>query len=258
MGILSRLAARRMERLDRARLELFTLEETELPVEAQPVKVTSGWPAPMGMPIRPSQTSDWKSIMVDWLSYFPFMAVLLLTDSHLRWVPYRSYRGRLVYQDSVDSHLAEGDPKKKGIYGKFPHATLGERAVALRKVKRVSLDIYDPSHLAVINVHLTEPTAVEGEGNWPAYQLEGLENVVPVPAQHFSEDGTAGPYLQFFAEDAMALTFAAQLGNALAYLEIPLQTESLGEVERAVWEERSSQLVRKRPWKPLTGRLRDA
>jgi hypothetical protein len=193
MGILSRLAARRIERLDRVRLELFTLEETKLAVEAQPVKVTSGWPAPMGMPIRPSQTSDWKSIMVDWLSYFPFMAVLLLTDSHLRWVPYRSYRGRLVYQDSVDSHLAEGDPKEKGIYGKFPHATLGERAVALRKVKRVSLDIYDPSHLAVINVHLTEPTAVKGEGNWPAYQLEGLENVVPVPAEHFSEDSMAGP-----------------------------------------------------------------
>src|SRR5690606_16196030 len=131
-------------------------------------------------------------------------------------------------------HLGEGNPMENGIYGKFAHPTLGERAVPLAKVKRVSLDIYNPFHLALVNVHLTDPAAVEGDETWPAYQLHGLDSVIPAPADHFS-DGTAGPYLQFFAEDAMALTFATELGNGLAYLEIPLQTESLDETERADW-----------------------
>lgn len=250
------LSSRRLAKLDQARLDLFTLARGEFPVESQAAKVTSVWPAPLGMPLSPSQADKIKVLMDGWGSYLPLMVVIVLTDSHLRWTPHRTYRGRRIYPSSKDNGLAEGEPVSKGIYSKFPHPSLGERAVPLRHIQRFAIEAYWPDRLVLVNVHLTGSGAVEGYPGWPAYELEHLGAYIPLPADESPESGEVGPYLQFWADGAMSLTFSTLLAQGLQALDIPIQTDMLSDEERAMWAERSSGVGMKRPWRPLSQRLR--
>lgn len=257
MGLISNLVGRRLKKLDSARVALFDLDHDEFPVEAQPITMESAWPAVLGLPVSPEDAesiTETASKLLDGLRLrLPLMCVGLLTSSHFRWTPHRTYRNSLVYRETVDKVLSDGAPKEKGIYTKFSHPSLGARAIQIEQIKRISITAFQSPDLAVLDIFLTDNCQIEEPGPWPLFEQSQIADVAP--PVWLPEDPNSR-YLRLSAQGGAALTTAINWSRAFDYLEIPVQTEALDESELELWE--SLRLLdRREPWRTLNQRLAD-
>jgi hypothetical protein len=254
--LLRNLVGKRIAKIDRARVELFDLEPSEIPVEAQAVMTIGAWPAPPGMLMDPVAAAESPAMLPDWVAGIPFSCVLLVTSTHLRWCPHRSYRGRSVFQPPLDVILGGRAPLSKEIYGTFDSRILGPRGVPVSTIKRVALDSFSPTELALVTVHLTESTnGIAGGHPWPVYEMAAFQATVsrPLPPWHHADDQPDSPYLQFMARGPAAAYFALFMSKAFEYLVIPFQTEHLSASEAAAWSEWSQ--LDPGEWRLLNQRL---
>ncbi len=208
----------------------------------------------MGLPVEPGtaeKLSVVSTLVLDGLRVFiPFSCVGLLTSTHFRWTPHRSYRGRGVFQPHIDRLLSEGQPIEKGIYGKFSSPLLGPRSVKLEAIKRISVRAFFPD-FAMLDVHLADRCEIEGPGPWPIYDQTQLADIAP--AIYRSSDAESS-YLQLIALGPAALSVASSWSQAFEYLMIPVQLEYLDEEGQNAWRDWHN-MEAKEPWRPLKQRL---
>ena len=257
MGLLRRLAGRRVRKIDRARVDFFDLDgQDEVPIEAQAVHASGGWPQIARQLLPPSAFKIAFMSETEWVA-FPFSSVLLLTSSHLRWCPHRTYDGRPVYTPYLDGVFGENAPTEKGFYTTFPNPLLGRRSVPVGTISRVSLDAYWPSRLALIHVHLTQHSQGLDAGQpGPIYDMaEYVARFASEPLTRWPDPEPDTPVLQFIVRGPAALNFATFMSSALDYLVIPFQMEELSAEERAAWNESTRSRPSGRPWRPLSQRL---
>lgn len=256
MGLISKLLGRRVRKIDAARMALFDLDDDEFPVEAQSASVVAMWPSAMGLPMELKDARKLSASNPFGTGPLPLKAVMMATSTHLRWVPYRFYRGSRVFNEFIDRQLSDGPEDRDNIYGLFSSDELGPRSVPISHIKRVSLDYFDGGDAATVNVHLIDEYRLDPALTWPYYELSGFEDQVPLPPDLW-RDGfyEPAPFLQFYTMSAESLTFATQMSQGFSYLEVPFQTESLIEPQLQQWEMYAQQMERKRPWRTLNQRM---
>lgn len=254
MGLIRSLMGRRVAAVDRARVDLFDLDEGEFPVEAQALTVNGGWPVLMGLPVEPGTAEDLTVVstlvMEGFRMLMPFPCVGLLTSTHFRWTPHRSYRRLPVYTTAIDQVLSEGEPIAKGIYGTFSNPLLGTRAVRVEAIKQITVRVFFPD-FAMLDVHLTDNCEIEGPGPWPIYEQSQIADLVPYMYRTGNADDR---YLQLIASGSAALNVASTWSQAFEYLAIPIQLEDLDEEGRQAWDDWHHRKAQE-AWMPLSQRL---
>jgi hypothetical protein len=255
--MLRRWAGRRTAEVDRARIDLFTLEPFEQPLEAWPVSILSLWPGAFGIPTSPSQAANTTTIFADMAKQLTIEAVLLVTSRGLRWCPYRTYRGGRVYQLPVDDVLAEkASIDAKAIYSRFPHPILGPRSVMAEHIDNVALIVFAPGDLAVVNVYLNVPDDGVTNGHlWPLYDVQQIKEATDSENQPW--EGSAapgfGPFLQVTSVGAATLNIRS-LPLALRRAAVPFRTDFTDPDMIDDWTALTT-LSSESGWVPLSERL---
>ena len=245
-----RLAAKRVAKIDQARVGLFDLGPNEVAIEAQAVTATAGWSIRDGMPIDPPALGDL------YVAAFPFHSILLVTSTHLRWYPYRTYRGGRVYGASVDDSLARYEPIPKSIYGGFDNPFLGRRSVPIGGVSRVSLDHFSPFEVAIFHVYIDEATSEQFARDHTLLPMYDMRSMIDsrISPPFFPTEALDESTFQFVSLGVAASNFAMLMSKAFDYLVIPFRTEGLDPEDREVWEEAARKPL-DLPWEPLSQRI---
>lgn len=183
-------------------------------------------------------------------SGIPFQCVVLLTESHLRWCPNRTYKGHLMYETDVEAVLGQGASINRGeVYQPFEHPLLGPRGVPVGQIAQVSLDIFLPTELAAFRIHMLRSWADDtDDGPWPIYDLnKAMVTGNEIPEYKWSN-------FLFMVHGVASFNFAFQMHRGFDYLEIPFKTEEFHEEDKPNWDELSTAHL-KRDWIPLFRRL---
>ncbi len=252
---------RRLNRIDQGRIDLFGITESERPVEAVPAFVPGLWPTALGMPVPPSAASEMRVALPGLVESFPFMSVLLLTESELHWCPNRTYKGGVTYRDTLDKILAENtDHDREAVYSRFDHVVLGPRSVPVSHITQVSLDLFVPLQDAIVTVHMADSWVHTEEHIWPIYDqmlaARVLEEATTPPGAYLGglSDSEEASVFEFAVQGAASYNFGLSMSRAFRYLEIPVRTEELEDWEQGRWDELAYSPTRIE-WRPLYQRL---
>lgn len=192
--MLRRLIARRVERDEQSRLDLFELSDRELPIEtlrciaiAMQPRLDNGEPAAL-------ETMSWlandagveSKLLSHGYGFTPvtFDSVLLLTNRNLWWRPIRAYRGKVPQPNKwVERPLPAIRSTTRPIYRfahnppylPYPLEMLGPRAIPIDQIAEVFVAHQSDGTL---RAYPTMILIVQKEGTsrvypwWPSFDLE--------------------------------------------------------------------------------------